>query len=827
MKTTLLCVLLFILQLRYFKHPFSQVISKNYGQQTLKKFRKLKKLQLQRDKSQCDLEFLLTCKSCGVFPKFIYFRSSIRNFSSSKLYVSILHRCLSYEIRSKQKKFARLNKTYTSLLEQYKSVVSWLDYKVSLSRLTKDNINKINNVKRVHAKKLAALGVSHTGSINANKVIFNFSNRVLTNEEKEILKLGFQFGVPERKVSFVEHFLQFEKFLQQLNKYKGSNDNFEELSNKTKFLAQEGYRYKSQKHNDYNLNLKVLDDLKKDNNVHVTKPDKGKGIVLLNKLDYLNKTKEILDDNTKFVKLNGDWFKTVLKLEDKLNRFLRSIKNNLPESCFNFLFASGSIPGILYGLPKIHKPNCPIRPILSAIGTFNYNLAKFLVPILNPLTFNDYTVKNSIEFAKEIGTLNLTEPFFLASFDVKSLFTNIPLDETIEICVEESDRLNLIPYGLTKKQFRQLLQLAVKESIFVFDNQLYQQKDGVAMGSPLGPTLANLFLCFHESAWLSDCPSDFKPIKYNRYVDDCFLVFKSKEQADKFLDYLNSKHKNISFTSEYEHNNQLPFLDILIDRTDGILTTDVYRKDTYTGLGLNYFSYVPELFKINSMKTLIHRAYNICSNWHIFHNELERLRNYFHINGYPKHLVEKHINKFISGKFNSSNRKENNEKEIKYITLPYKGQFSYQLRNTMSTLLRKTIPDVTFRFIFVNRNTIGSLFNTKDSLPALLCSRVVYKYQCTDCMSSYIGSTCRNLKIRISEHKGVSYRTNMQITKPSFSRIRDHALQCKHPINEQGFTIKYRAKNSSDLRIAESLSIMKERPELNGTELATRLFIIS
>ena len=81
-----------------------------------------------------------------------------------------------------------------------------------------------------------------------------------------------------------------------------------------------------------------------------------------------------------------------------------------------------------------------------------------------------------------------------------------------------------------------LLQLAVKESVFVFDNQLYQLKDGVAMGSPLGPTLANLFLCYHESAWLSDCPSDFKPIKYNRYVDDCFLFFKSKEHAAKVLE---------------------------------------------------------------------------------------------------------------------------------------------------------------------------------------------------------------------------------------------------------------------------------------------------
>ena len=67
----------------------------------------------------------------------------------------------------------------------------------------------------------------------------------------------------------------------------------------------------------------------------------------------------------------------------------------------------------------------------------------------------------------------------------------------------------------------------------------------------------------------------------------------------------------------------------------------------------------------------------------------------------------------------------------------------------------------------------------------------------------------------------------MNITKPSFSKIREHALECKHPINEQAFIIKYRVKNAFDLRIAESLNIMKDKPTLNGTELATRLLVFS
>lgn len=115
------------------------------------------------------------------------------------------------------------------------------------------------------------------------------------------------------------------------------------------------------------------------------------------------------------------------------------------------------------------------------------------------------------------------------------------------------------------------------------------------MRSPLGSTLANTFLGFHE-IWLSDCPNEFIPIKYRCYVDNCFLAFKRKEQTDTFLEYLNNKHKNISFTSEYEHNNQLPFLNMLITKSGEPLSTNVYRKETSTGLGLNSYSFVPYLF---------------------------------------------------------------------------------------------------------------------------------------------------------------------------------------------------------------------------------------
>ena len=84
------------------------------------------------------------------------------------------------------------------------------------------------------------------------------------------------------------------------------------------------------------------------------------------------------------------------------------------------------------------------------------------------------------------------------------------------------------------------------------------------MGSPLGPTLANIFLCCHEQMWLDNCPVEFKPVIYRRFVDDTFLLFRSKEHIEKFCLYLNCQHPNIKFTSQIEENNSI-FLDIKIN----------------------------------------------------------------------------------------------------------------------------------------------------------------------------------------------------------------------------------------------------------------------
>ena len=160
------------------------------------------------------------------------------------------------------------------------------------------------------------------------------------------------------------------------------------------------------------------------------------------------------------------------------------------------------------------------------------------------------------------------------------------------------------------------------------------------MGSPQGPTLANAFLCFYEEIWISKCPKQFRPKCYRRYVDDIFLLFDDQSHVNKFEKYLNSRHKNIKFTKEIEKDNSLSFLDIKIGRKADNFETSIYRKPTFSGVYLNFKSYVPEVYKKGLVNCLLYRIYNLCSNWDIIHEEIKKLKKILIQNKYPLNFID-------------------------------------------------------------------------------------------------------------------------------------------------------------------------------------------
>jgi len=406
-------------------------------------------------------------------------------------------------------------------------------------------------------------------------------------------------------------------------------------------------------------------------------------------INQLQKLTKLISDTTKFKRISESLAKYTLKIETQINVFLRKLKNEkvITENTFTEISATGSTPGILYGNPKIHKANFKtefqFRPIFASYRTPSYNLSKYLVPILNPLTHNQYTVLNSDKFVDELVSVPSADKFFMVSFDIESLFTNIPIDETISICLDKLFGSTTTYLGFNRKYFKKLLELAVKSSFFIFNDIMYQQCEGLGMGLPLGPTLANIFMGFHEEQWLEDCPQSFKPFFYRRYVDDCFLLFDDEASADKFLKYLNKKHKNIKFTMEKENSNKISFLDVKISRHYNEFITTVYRKPTFTGQTISYFSHCYFNFKINSIKTLILRAYNVCSNYTLLAKELDFLRSLFFINGYPRSLLEDKIGEFLQKVFSPSEKKISVDKKQFYISFNYFGHQSVKMKKEL------------------------------------------------------------------------------------------------------------------------------------------------
>ena len=129
------------------------------------------------------------------------------------------------------------------------------------------------------------------------------------------------------------------------------------------------------------------------------------------------------------------YFHPLLQKEKDVNTVLREI---LPKNIADSLCPKGSRLAHLYGHPKTHKANLSMRPILSATGTYNYNLAKWLEEKLKPLSVNEYTITDAISFSEEIRNLPINEDSILVPYDVTALFTNVPLNETINILVDKA-----------------------------------------------------------------------------------------------------------------------------------------------------------------------------------------------------------------------------------------------------------------------------------------------------------------------------------------------------------------------------------------------------
>lgn len=390
----------------------------------------------------------------------------------------------------------------------------------------------------------------------------------------------------------------------------------------------------------------------------------------------------------------------------------------------------------------------------------------------------------------------------LVSFDVVSLFPNVPVDEALESLRRHLERhrvpLNHIEAYLT------IAQVCMKQNYFTFRGKFYKQTYGLSMGSKLSPLLAEVFMSDLE---LELEKEKLFPRVWRRYVDDIFAVVKER-YLSQTLDLLNSRHDSIKFTVEKEVDGKLPFLDLLISRKeDNKVKFGIYRKPVSTDRYITSDSNHHGSQKQAAFHSMVHRLYNIPMEKKEFEEEKNRIHESAELNGYDKVFVNKILRKHERKKHRrAATTFEAEREDIRRISLPFYPKVTNGIKNTLK--------QHGFQTVYKSTNTLKDrLCCLKDKVPKEDLSGI-YQIPCKSCPAVYIGQTRRKFKTRLREHKNATEngRTNE-------SSVAVHTVELNHSVDWDNAKLLKPVRKTSHLNAWESMYIATaEQPLMNEDE---------
>jgi hypothetical protein len=271
---------------------------------------------------------------------------------------------LNQEISIKHSRITVLSLEVTEALSKLTALVSTIDAIHLRSVCDRENSAKLRHHERIQQKKLFRLcgDASKSSTPDPDKVIFNYSSGTLTDTEKILLARGLNFSLQPRRPRFCDFLAPFEKLYGILKKEPIANNpingfNEELIKTRIKDIASMGYKtYIPPKSIFSDDEFKIIEGLQKDNNIYLIKPDKGNGVVIINRTDYNSRMLNILDDNIKFERIDlkkSNIYKETTRREDAVRTLINELKSNeiISEHLSKELNPIGSRPGIMYGLP--------------------------------------------------------------------------------------------------------------------------------------------------------------------------------------------------------------------------------------------------------------------------------------------------------------------------------------------------------------------------------------------------------------------------------------------------------------------------------------------
>jgi len=774
---------------------------------------------------------LRECRKYGIIPKHLdeklnnfqkCFSSEYTKGEFNKIKNNFLRKILNLEITIASADIRSSNKTKNWLEEQIKNELNFEEnrkfnekqiqrYKHFKKETSDRHTTKINKLKMKTLSKL--------GFIENDKMFVNRTNVVFPNECVWLLSRGKKFSLPNTKKNFsaIHTIAELEILIQR----KGEEVDKEMLRNKVANRI-ENYQRSLSNNNEEKFITAVFEKtekfIKKQKDIMIVNADKGNITVVMYRKDYKEKMEKLLEDKATYKKIRKDPTDILQKknnnlVADMFKKKYISFKEKIELTC-----PAGIAPRI-YGLPKVHKEGTPLRPIVASTDVPCRKLSTYLVQILKTLVCEDLNIKNAFEFREDMKGMVIEETQMMVSFDVVSLFTNIPIYLAIKSIMMKWDVIKETT-KIPKNIFLKILKFCLSENnYFSYDGDIYNQVYGLPMGNPLSPIIANIVMDVIIKTTMEDLEK--KDIKFRyitKYVDDIFAIIEGS-QCEEILEELNKQHKRIKFTKEEQNEGKLAFLDCIVHRKENFLEVNWYRKEIASGRMINYRSNQPESMKINTARNFVKKVL-LLSDESFHKDNIQVIENTLEMNNFPKTLIKRLIEEVKRtgenerGNNTQATRQENVFEETETANKKKFCTFTYNKKLLENRGLLHSLIDEDTRVAYKSATTIRKLFtNNKDKVDIAQQNNIVYQVKCNGserdrCNLSYIGTSKRNLKTRMKEHED-----DIRKKRTNSTALCEHAITKEHTIDFENVSIIDKEKNERKRYILESLHIQQKRKE--------------
>ena len=624
--------------------------------------------------------------------------------------------------------------------------------------------------------------VTAAGGGPSADLVDNRSTRVLTQVELEALSLGLKFDIGYSSPS-VSNLVR--------KNYRKHNHDLDNGFIQGLII----FAHAMARSNPSNIpyrHVEALRTLAADRSINISPSDKGGGVVIIDNDEYLEKMNALLDDTNTYKKVaTGSHAKAAREFERSARSLLNQCKDSGGLRLKHMLVEDPKIPR-MYGLPKTHKHPMAMRPITSGVGSAPHKLAKELArPLSSKLgSISGCHIKNSTDLLEKLYEIS-TRNKILASLDVKSLFTNVPVDGSMKAVERTVQKIPDDQLPVPRHYYVKLIKLCVQFNSFQFEGTEYEQITGLAMGSPLSPVLAQLYMEVLEN-------DHYKKILgpnviFYRYVDDYVLLVPRRMNLQVMLVKLNAVDPAIQLTLEEEENGRLPVLDILFIRENNTLLHTVYRKPTNKNDFIHYYSGHAEEVKAKAAKGFYRRAFNTCSE-EFLQTELDYITNAFIKLRYPPGKLASWKRQV---KRNLDQERTAPKDDLPWITLPTSAA-----TEAVAKLLKGIVNVAT-----PSGTKIGQIVKRKQEKQTYSPLSCVYQVPCSICPdTSYIGETMRGFKEkRLSEHKA-----DVRHMREKNAMVKHLKLYPGHIPAWEDAKVLYEKLSNADRKLIEACTIARK-----------------